>query len=74
MKDLNEYRAHKEGKYTPKRLLQELTEGIEDIECIVYVAQTKSGRVRIVRSDMLNTEGIGLLQIGIQELIDDMRT
>lgn len=74
MSDVNEYRAKKEGRVTPKQILSILEKKINDgeIESLCYVAKTKEGMVHAGWSDMLHTEVVGLLEVGKVEVIQDM--
>jgi len=75
MISLNEYRAKKEGKVTPKKLVENLMQYVEENECelMVCVIKTKSGDINTSFSHGFHSEHIGLLEIGKVQIIDEMR-
>lgn len=75
MNEINEYRAKKEGRTTPKELINNLMDAITsgEIDCVVYITRDKEGIIETGWSDIVHTEAIGLIEIGKQKLIDDMR-
>lgn len=72
--ELKEFKAKKEGKITPKALIEGLLEAIEkgEIESVVYVAHYKDQAIRLGCSDCDSTEALGLLTCGQHEIINDM--
>ncbi|AYB38540.1 hypothetical protein [Brevibacillus laterosporus] len=70
---IEELRAKKEGKVTPKALINNLLLAIEkdEVEGVVFVAKDKDGLIRTGWSDFESTEAIGLLECG-KEIINDM--
>lgn len=75
MIEINEYRNRKNGKVTPKSLAESLTEWVDsgDVETLVYVIKTKEGDMHTAFSHGLNSEHIGLLEIGKMQILDSMR-
>jgi hypothetical protein len=75
MNEINEYRAKKEGRITPKELVKNLMVAIEngEIDCVVYITRDKEGIIETGWSDIVHTEAIGLTEVGKQRLIDGMR-
>lgn len=74
MNDVNEYKARKEGKVTPKMLIEILAKEIEEgnIDSLAYVARRKDGYIMSGWSNMSHTETIGLFEIGTNQVIDNM--
>ncbi|WP_257008275.1 hypothetical protein [Bacillus sp. FJAT-45350] len=74
MSDVNEYRAKKEGRITPKMLVEMLKKELEsgDVESIAYVYKKKDGTVVAGWTDMFHTEVVGLYEIAKLQAIDDM--
>lgn len=72
--DFNEAKAEKNGENTPKEMIADLLNEIEqgEVKSVVYVVNNKDGTISVGRSDMLDTQSIGLLEVGKRMLIDDM--
>ena len=73
MNEINEYRAIKEGKATPKYLIDELQREYEqgNIKHIAVVI-SNGDTINTAWSAMDNTKAIGLLECGKREMLDDM--
>lgn len=72
MIDFNEKLARKEGRVTPKALLQHALDNIDDIDAIVFVATNKEGLVKTGYSDVSQLQIIGMLESGKSDVINDM--
>jgi len=74
MNDLREFKAKKEGRVTPKVLVENLLQAVDkgEVECIVFVARCKEGEIRTGWSEIYHTEAVGLLELGKLEVISDM--
>lgn len=75
MDELSERRAKREGRITVKELIHNLYDAskLTEIESIVFVCREKSGEIRTGWNDVLHSEIIGLLELGKQMVIDNMR-
>ncbi|MEK5038982.1 hypothetical protein [Sporosarcina sp. FSL K6-3457] len=75
MIEINEFRNRREGKVTPSSLIEGLSERADpsEIETLVYVAKMRNGDINTAFSHALNSEHIGLLEIGKMQIIDSMR-
>jgi hypothetical protein len=77
MIDFKEAKALKNGEAPPSyvvRLLHEsMQSGETDPESVIYICKMKDRSIETRYSDMLLTEGIGMLQVGINGLVDKMR-
>ncbi|WP_284640544.1 hypothetical protein [Paenibacillus silviterrae] len=75
MDQLKEYKSRKEGKVTPKYLMEHVLGVIEEddsIESITYVAKLKDGTISSGWTDMMHTEVIGMYEVGKLQVIKDM--
>lgn len=74
MSNFNEYKAKKEGKITPKVLLDIVNEEIEAdrIESIVIVSKYEDGYIHTGWTDMYHTEAIGLMEIAKNQVMKDL--
>ena len=72
--DFNDYKAIKEGKITPKILIENLLEAIEEgqIDSVVFIAKQNDGFITSGWTDMLHSEAIGLLEIAKLQVAKDM--
>lgn len=72
--ELKEFKAKKEGKITPKALIEDLLKAIEngEVDSVVYVARYNDRAIRLGCSDCDSTEALGLLTCGQHEIINDM--
>lgn len=71
---LSEKQAEKQGIYTPYAVAKEQIEDIEngDIKHIIYITQNSDDEIAISCSALENTQVIGLLECGKQQIINDM--
>lgn len=72
--DLAEKKAKKEGKVTPKALIQNLLAAVErgEVVEVAYVAIDKDDVTRAGWSKMSTIKAIGLLEVGKDILIRNM--
>lgn len=75
MIEINEFRNRKEGKVTPGSLIEGLSERADpnEMASVVYVIKYKNGDITTAFSHGLNSEHIGLLEIGKMQILDSMR-
>lgn len=72
--NLNEIKARKNGTVTPASLVEGLEKAISDgkIKKIVYITVDEKDEIRCGWSNMRNTELVGLLEIGKQNVINEI--
>ncbi|WP_342512808.1 hypothetical protein MKY34_19705 [Sporosarcina sp. FSL K6-1522] len=72
--ELKEFKAKKEGKVTPKALIENLLMAIEngEIESVVFVARSNDQEIKTGWSDFSSVEALGLLTCGQHEVISGM--
>lgn len=68
---IEELRAKKEGRITPKAMITNLLQAIEtgEIKGVVFVAKTKDDEIETGWSNVKTTEAIGLLECGKAEVL-----
>ena len=73
--DFKELKARKNGEVTPTFLAENLEWATKEgrIEKLVYFTIDDDGAIRCGWSKMSNTELIGLIEIGKQNIFDDFR-
>ena len=71
---IEELRAKKEGRITPKAMITNLLQAIEtgEIKGVIFVAKTKDDEIETGWSNLQTTEAIGLLECGKAEVLQAM--
>lgn len=73
--ELSEYKAKKNGVTTPRALVTNLLNHMnemQDIDVVIYVTRHKDGEVEIGYSEGQQSEIVGLLEIGKTLTINDI--
>ena len=70
--DFNEKLAEKEGRVTPKALLEDTLNNVNEIDRIVIVIKDKEGIVSVCYSDGMQLQALGMLEVGKTDIINDM--
>ncbi|TDX49114.1 hypothetical protein [Orenia marismortui] len=71
--ELKEEKAKKNGEYTSKQLIEDLSKSKSEIKAIVTV-QIMDDETIIARwSNMNNTEAVGLLEVAKDQILKDMQ-
>ena len=73
--ELKEFKAKKEGRVTPKALIENLLIAIEkgEVESVVFVARSNDQEIKTGWSNFNSVEVLGLLACGQHEVISDMQ-
>ncbi|WP_289141436.1 hypothetical protein [uncultured Brevibacillus sp.] len=71
---IEDLRAKKEGRITPKAMITNLLQAIEigEIKGVVFVAKTQDDDIETGWSDVQTTEAIGLLECAKAEILQAM--
>lgn len=74
MNDLKEFKAKKEGRVTPKALIENLLIAIEngEVESVIFVARSSEGEIKTGCSDFSSVDALGLLTCGQHDVINSM--
>ncbi len=72
MIDLEEFRKSKEGKITPKALIENLLANIDQVDTVTYVIRNKDGIIDAGWSETSHLQAIGLFELGKNRVIFDM--
>jgi hypothetical protein len=70
--DFNELKANKDGILTPKGLITNVLEHIDEIEEIVVIIRKKDEEVIHGCSEMNQSKAVGLCELGKMLIINDM--
>ena len=63
IQNLIEYKSNKEGRHTPKYVLDEAIESIEDIADVIIVVRTKKGTLEVSHNYQNEFQIIGMLEV-----------
>ncbi|CAM3706826.1 hypothetical protein COLU111180_04140 [Cohnella lubricantis] len=74
MDEVLERRSKREGKVTPRAVIENLLQAIErgDVETVVFVARQPDGLIKSGWSNTLHTELLGLLECGKNHVLCNM--
>jgi hypothetical protein len=70
--DFKELKANKDGIFTPKAIITNVLDHIDDIDEIVVIIRKKDSEVIHGCSDMNQSKAVGLCEIGKMLIINDM--
>jgi hypothetical protein len=73
-KDLQEYKAKKNGELTPKAAMENVMEAVNRgmVDTVCIVVRTTEGEIKVAHSQANHLTHIGLLHCGIDEIVKDM--
>lgn len=72
MISLDEFRKNKEGRITPKALIEHLLANIDQVDTVGYVIKKKDGIIDAGWSETTHLEALGLYELGKNRIIFDM--
>ncbi|MFG3612391.1 MULTISPECIES: hypothetical protein [Rummeliibacillus] len=72
MIDFNERLARKEGRVTPKALLENALNRLGEIDQIIYVVKDHDGTVKVGYSEGGLLQALGMLEAAKVDVINDM--
>jgi hypothetical protein len=72
IKDFFEEKAKKEGKLTPKALLESTLDHIDEVEYIVVTMRCKNGEILTGWSEMNHLTMLGLMEAGKVQIFQNM--
>jgi hypothetical protein len=74
VENFSEWKAEKEGKLTPKVLIENLLQAIDEgiVQEVAFVTRCQDGEIKTGWSEMNLITGIGLLELGKQAIMAEM--